>query len=91
MWKVKFADKAEKQFSKLPRNIQENIAKAIREKLSVDPDLYLSRLSGSLRSYYKFRVNDYRLICLKLDKELIIKVIAIGHRKKIYSKTESLH
>ena len=91
MWKVKFAEKAEKQFSKLPRNIKENIAKAIREKLLVDPDLYLSRLSGPMRSYYKFRVTDYRLMCLKLDKKLIITVISIGRRINIYSKTESLH
>ena len=38
MWEVKFTGKAEKQFSKLPRNIKENIAKAIREKLSIDPN-----------------------------------------------------
>ena len=73
---------AEKQFSKLPRNIKKNIAKAIREKLSVDPDSYLSRLSGPKRNYYKFRVNDYRLLCFKLDKELVIAVIAVGHRKR---------
>ncbi len=84
MWKVKFTDKAEKQFSKLPRNIKKIIAKAIREKLSVDPDSYLSRLSGPMRNYYKFRVNDYRLLCFKLDKDLVIAVIAVGHRKDVY-------
>lgn len=84
MWEVKFTGKAEKQFSKLPRNIKENIAQAIREKLSVDPDLYLSRLSSHMKNYYKFRVNDYRLLCVKLDKELVIAVIAVGHRKDIY-------
>ena len=84
MWEVKFTGKAEKQFSKLPRNIKENIAKAIREKLSIDPDSYLSRLSGPMRNYYKFRVNDYRLLCFKLDKEFVIVVIAVGHRKDVY-------
>ena len=84
MWEVKFTDKAEKQFSKLQRNIKKNIAKAIKEKLSVDPDLYLSRLSGHMKNYYKFRVNDYRLLCFKLDKELVIAVVAVGHRKNIY-------
>ena len=84
MWEVKFTGKAEKQFSKLPRNIKENIAKAIREKLSIDPDSYLSRLSGPMRNYYKFRVNDYRLLCFKQDKEFVIAVIAVGHRKDVY-------
>ena len=84
MWEVKFTGKAETQFSKLPKNIKENIAKAIREKLSVNPDFYLSRLSGPMKNYYKFRVDDYRLLCFKLDKELVIAVIAVGHRKNIY-------
>lgn len=80
MRKVKFAGKAGKQFSKFSRNIKENIARAIREKLSLDPNSYLSRLSGHMRNYYKLRVNDYRFLCFKLDKELVIAVIAVRHR-----------
>ena len=82
MWEVKLTEKAKKQFSRLPRNIQENITKAIEEKLSVNPDFHLSRLSGYKGSFYRLRVNDYRLLCLKRDKEIII--IGMGHRKDIY-------
>ena len=48
---------------------------------SVDPDSYLSRLSGPMRNYYKFRV-DYRLLWFKLDREFVIAVTAVGHRKE---------
>ena len=82
MWKVKFSEKAAKQFARLPRNIQQKIAKAIDEKLLIDPDFYLSRLSGLTGSFYRFRVGDYRLLCLKRDEEIF--VIAVGHRKGIY-------
>ena len=82
MWKVEFSEKAAKQFAKLPRNIQQSIVKAIDEKLLVDPDFYLSRLSGHMGSFYRFRVGDYRLLCLKRDQE--IAIIAVGHRKDIY-------
>ena len=82
MWEIKLTEKAEKQFSKLPRNIQKNIAKAIEEKLSVDPDFHLSLLSGYKENFYRFRVNNYRLLCLKRDREIII--IAVGHRKDVY-------
>ena len=61
MWKVKFSEKAAKQFARLPRNIQQEIAKAIDEKLLIDPDFYLPRLSGLTGSFYRFRVGDYRL------------------------------
>ena len=82
MWKVEFSEKAAKQFAKLPRNIQQSIVKAIDEKLLVDPDFYLSRLSGHMGSFYRFRVGNYRLLCLKRDQE--IAIIAVGHRKNIY-------
>ncbi len=36
------------------------------------------------RSGYRIRVGDYRIIYEIIDKELIIDVIAIGHRKDIY-------
>ena len=82
MWKVEFSEKAAKQFAKLPRNIQQSIVKAIDEKLLVDPDFYLSRLSGHMGSFYRFRVGNYRLLCLKRDQE--IAIIAVVHRKNIY-------
>lgn len=82
MWKIEFSEKAAKQFAKLSRNIQQSIVKAIDEKLLVDPDFYLSRLSGHMGSFYRFRVGNYRLLCLKRDQE--IAIIAVGHRKNIY-------
>lgn len=82
MWKVEFSEKAVKQFAELPRNIQQNIVKAIDEKLLVNPDFYLSRLSGHMGSFYRFRVGNYRLLCLRRDEEIF--VMALGHRKDIY-------
>lgn len=84
MWEVELTEKAIKQFFKLPRNIQENITKAIEEKLSVNPDFYLSKLSGYKESFHRLRVNDYRLLCMKRDKEKEIIIIFIGHRKDVY-------
>lgn len=36
------------------------------------------------RSGYRIRVGDYRVIYEIIDKELIIDVITVGHRKDIY-------
>ena len=33
-----------------------------------------------MRNYHKFRVNDYRLFCFRLNKEFVIAVIAVGYR-----------
>ncbi|MCY4378246.1 MAG: type II toxin-antitoxin system RelE/ParE family toxin [Candidatus Dadabacteria bacterium] len=79
---MEFSEKAVKQFAELPRNIQQNIVKAIEEKLLVNPDFYLSRLSGHMGSFYRFRVGNYRLLCLRRDEEIFVMVL--GHRKDIY-------
>lgn len=84
MWRIKLTKKAKKQLSKLPRNIQKIIAEAVDEKLLTNPDLYLSKLSGYKENLYKFRVNDYRVLCTKHDEELVVIAVAVGHRKDVY-------
>ena len=36
------------------------------------------------RSGYRIRVGDYRIIYNIFDKELVVDVIALGHRKDVY-------
>lgn len=84
MWTISFTDKAEKDFSKLAPEIRKRIDKAIEEKLLVNPDRYLIGLIGELSDLYKFRVGDYRLLCTKENKKLLVTVIKIGHRSEVY-------
>lgn len=60
----------------------------IKEKilnLSVEPrPLDCIKLKG--QEAYRIRSGNYRIIYEIFDKQLIIRVIAIGHRKEIYSK-----
>ena len=90
MWQVELTKKAKKQLSRLPENVRKRILRALEEKLAVDPNFHLSRLSGYEGDFYRFRVGDYRLLCSKLDKKLVVIVIAVGHRKDVYGTT-ALH
>lgn len=87
MWRVKLTKKAKKQLSKLPENVRKSILEALEEKLAVDPNFHLSRLSDYGGDFYRFRVGDYRLLCSRLDKELVVTVIAVGHRRHVYGTT----
>ena len=88
MYKLNFKGKAFKQFEKLDSKVRERIIKAIDEKLIVDPDLYLVRLSSV--PLYKFRVGDYRIICEKNDQELVILIVKMGHRNNVYNNINKL-
>lgn len=56
MWKIEFTNNAIKEFSILQVHIKKYIQKAIDEKLSINPDYYLIRLSGDKRDFHKFRI-----------------------------------
>ena len=83
MYEIILSDIANKQLSKLEKNIQERIIGAL-ERIRIRPEAYITRLVGD--PGFKFRVGDYRII-MDIDKgRLLILVIQIGHRKKIYKK-----
>ncbi|MEX1193135.1 MAG: type II toxin-antitoxin system RelE/ParE family toxin [Brumimicrobium sp.] len=74
--------KAKKQLDKLKNNIADPIIEAI-SNLAYEP-----RPNGSIklkgRDSYRIRIGNYRVIYEIQDEELIIDVIALGHRKDIY-------
>jgi mRNA interferase RelE/StbE len=84
MWQVEFTKRADKEFSKLTPETRERIGEAIEEKLLVNPEKHLIALIGDMSGFYKFRVGDYRLLCKRDGLRLLITVVEIGHRSKIY-------
>jgi len=78
-----FVDKkADKQFLKLPRNIQEKIIRGYNS-LRINP-ISGEKLYGKLKDYYKFRVGDYRIVYRFDQKEKIVYVVKIEHRQGVY-------
>jgi mRNA interferase RelE/StbE len=47
------------------------------------PDANVKKLAG-YEDRYRLRVGDYRVIYDVTDKELVILVVGIGHRREIY-------
>jgi len=74
--------KADKDFLKLPQNIQEKIINAY-STLKINP-IAGAKLKGELANYYKFRVGDYRIVYKFNSKESILEVVKIEHRQGVY-------
>ena len=82
MYSVIFTEVAEKQFKKLPKQIQDRIVKSL-ERIRIRPEAFIEKLVGI--SGYKLRVGDYRVILDLENDKLLILVIKVGHRKNIYN------
>lgn len=82
-WKVQFDKRAEKLFSKLDKLTQARVKDFIDQKLVIDPFQYSKMLVGS-NKFFRARVGDYRIIFEIKNRELVIIIIDIGHRREIY-------
>jgi len=87
-WKVEFSDAAVKALRKIDPQAAKRILRFIRERILTadDPRAHGKALQGELRTYWRYRIGPYRLICHIEDEALRILVIRIGHRKDVYRK-----
>ena len=79
---VVLTQKAQKQLDKLSDDIAEPIIKTISALENNPRPVGCKKLKG--RNGYRIRVGNYRVIYEIFDTELIVDVIAVGHRKDIY-------
>ncbi|MBI2670759.1 type II toxin-antitoxin system RelE/ParE family toxin [Candidatus Woesearchaeota archaeon] len=83
MYDIVFTNKAEREFKKLEKNIQERIVSSL-ERCRLRPESHFERLVGD--KGFKLRVGDYRVIADIIHDKIIILILKVGHRKNIYDK-----
>ncbi|UCC41891.1 MAG: type II toxin-antitoxin system RelE/ParE family toxin [Candidatus Aminicenantes bacterium] len=85
---IKYTREAKKRIEKLDPSVKQIIKKAI-DSLSLNP--YRGKpLAYELAGLYSLRTSDYRIIYRVKEKELIIIIITVGHRREIYKKLKAL-
>ena len=84
-WKVEISRLAQKQLDDLNATVSRRIVKFLRERVEKldDPRQIGDPLSGPLRDYWRYRVGDYRVVCLLEHERLVLRV---GHRREIYKR-----
>lgn len=81
---VTLSESAQKQFRKLPREVQRYLLVVLRD-LSGDPrPPGVKKLVGTERAW-RIRPGDYRIIYEIFDGELVVDAIRVGHRHDIYA------
>jgi mRNA interferase RelE/StbE len=85
-WRIEVSETAKKQLSALDRPVQERIRKYLRERVAPasDPRELGDPLRSNMAGLWKYRVGDYRIVAEIREKEVLILVVRIGHRSKVY-------
>ncbi len=85
-WVYSFGETARKQLLKLDRQTQQEILRYCEKRLSgpIEPRSFGHALTGQFRGLWRYRIGDYRLVCEIRGRELLILVLAVGHRREVY-------
>lgn len=85
VWTVEFDPAAEKEFSKLTTAVQREIADYVDKLVQLkNPAVRGKGLHGNKSGLWRYRVGKYRLICKIEEHRLVIFVIRVGKRGKVY-------
>ena len=86
LWTVEFDERARKELRKLDKASQRRILRYLRERIATreDPRRFGKALRKELSGLWRYRVDDYRMICRIEDTKLVVLVLRVGDRKEIY-------
>jgi mRNA interferase RelE/StbE len=75
-----------KELKKLGHQAQREILSYLDERVSgdADPRRFGKGLKADLAGLWRYRVGDYRILSQIKDNELLVLVVAVGHRKDVY-------
>ncbi len=87
-YRVETTARFDKEFKKLDRYTQKMVKTWIEKNLVAceDPRAHGKGLTADRSGQWRYRIGDYRLICLIEDNRLIILALSIGHRSEIYRR-----
>ena len=85
-WVYRFDERALKELKKLGNSAQRDIIAYLDERVAgkAEPRRFGKGLKADLAGLWRYRVGDYRMLCLIKDQELLVLVVAVGHRKDVY-------
>jgi mRNA interferase RelE/StbE len=85
-WQVEWDERALKELKKIDRQAQKDIIEYLKKRIATEesPRRFGKALVGSKAGLWRYRINDYRLICNIEDDCLVVLVLRASHRKNVY-------
>ncbi|MGB0911513.1 MAG: type II toxin-antitoxin system RelE family toxin [Nitrospirales bacterium] len=87
-WTIEYDSRVVKELKKLDRKVQQQILSYFDKRIapSSDPRDFGKSLKSSFAGLWRYRIGDYRAICRIEDEHLVVLVVRVSHRSKVYKK-----
>ncbi|NCO52520.1 MAG: type II toxin-antitoxin system RelE/ParE family toxin [Deltaproteobacteria bacterium] len=82
-FKIVWKQSAQKELRKLPTEAVARIVNLV-EGLAQNPSPPGAKKLAGTESFYRVRTGDYRVVYNLMKDILVVEVIRVGHRKKVY-------
>lgn len=82
---VEFSRHAAREFRKLTPGTQQAVNDRVKKLADIPRPHGVEKLSGE-ESLYRIREGEYRIVYQIQDRNLIVLVVTIGHRKDVYRR-----
>ena len=85
-YSVEYSSKAVKQLKKMDPFDARHLVSWIDKNLdgTDEPRRLGKGLAGNRSDEWRYRVGNYRILCVIHDNRLVIEAFAVGHRREIY-------
>jgi mRNA interferase RelE/StbE len=85
-WTIDYSIGAARQLRKLGKRDAKQILDYMDYRVAVaeDPRQFGKALVGDRSGYWRYRVEDFRILCQLIDTQLVVLVVEIGHRREVY-------
>ena len=85
-WVYRFDERALKELRKLGKQAQRDIITYLDGRIASDgdPRRFGKGLKADRAGLWRYRVGHYRILCQIKDGELLVLVVAVGHRRDVY-------
>jgi mRNA interferase RelE/StbE len=86
IWHVEFDERAAKELRKLAPDARKLILRFFKERIEteLDPMRFGKALTANFSGLWRYRIEDYRVICQIQDDKLLVLALKIGHRREVY-------
>lgn len=86
-WKIEFKPSARKAFNRLDRSVQKKILKFLNIRIAPleNPRVFGKPLSYDHYGFWRYRVENFRIVCVIDDNAVTIVVVRVAHRKEVYN------
>ena len=85
-WNIKYTETAVKALLDMDRHQAQQIKKYLDERIAPaeNPRAFGHGLTSNLAGLWRYRIGNYRVVVEIQDSQLVVLVVSVGHRSKVY-------